>query len=1380
MRGDTSTENGMQGGNHEEHTAATETASGERRPSIASLQNMLKKVSQSPFHNQYNTLASSPSDSSGSSVNESRNKQDGEFPGDLSAAATDVTENQQLQLGQNGLKTEDNHLRSTAQNGVNGNLARNNPFYAHYLESSGKRHVVGAIGMETSEEADLNTIFAPPTDFQSSPLDLQPKIKTLENGDKFSEPQKDLFQTLTHNQKQDLFHTSTLTQNTSVNGHFHHETLNSRDLFKANPPQTQNLSNLPLQSKNSDLFKGEVQNPLQAAKGKDLLHTADAKEVNLFDKSPSSFEDAFKSPSNKADDLFWSSQPTVVKPFYTSSTNEANLFQAVPPKSGDLFHVKKIKQDPSTKENDLFGMSSQESRDIFSSSSTSSVDPFPSPITRDLFQDISSLEDPFGTTPSKLYDPFQDVSNGTPDIFQPLLSKTNSRDIFEMTPSNTASKPTYSMPSLNGSPELKMDLLSSRDLPEAKPLESLPAVKPKSFNRPHDIVLTTPQGTKHDILQPTPFSQAVNLSVSPSHSPAEMTHVPTFKRPPKPLPRTRPPRTEKSLKPEKPPTPAKPIEPESNVPKTSNNPSFGSLPKPVIHRKPKTPENKPVDPENYVVYEDVLLIGQERCVEDWPEDSPQLNPDFKPSGKLRLRRESLKAKTDSDGGSGEDQDPSGSHSKKKDKKFRMSFLSRRGSKDKFPDDTKEGKSSTLPIPRKSSREYFSELHMAAGENEDGEQNEMDYKKPLKTKVKRLLRRASTNSSVPEGKHTNESKDDEINKKSNGKKNSIIRRWSEGTVLDDSAGEEKDGGVAHHEQRRKSRVKIQFVPHRGFAITVKKADDELKGAHGYTPRKGSKDKSYDEVYGAHGYTPRKTSQDDAFEDAEEMKGHGLQSSSKAAFWDDKHLQKTHHFSAGLNEDEDAYGMEDCKPKKPTKMKLLHTGRRSSKEDMPDHTRPQKKKSSFSAEELDDEELNWMMDCKQKYSKQKGPNPVPCKSKTTYDPIGQSELVGFSHHMSVEASGDAFAEDEITGKDFLSPEDIYDSEEDELETCKPQKTSKLKGFKKYKFKSKVMPPECEDPPGATCSDFLSEAAKAEWLAAQQDERAMAGLDDEVEDGDTDSLMEWWYTVEQWDEVPSDDESKVIQEDESKSFTILADKVYHGLRVFNKVFTERAEVLWQSIITLHAIADDISNFHHKAKIAGITGGTTTAVGGVAAITGLALAPFTFGASLVVTAVGVGVATAGGITSASAAISDNVNNMHDQKKVETVLKEYESHLLDIGKVLHFVNQGLYKLHGHPFLRSGTQHYSEDWEIRRAVQIISLVDHPVMRATEVTDEALASVQRLFKGIDKYFIKESRELKKSCKKEMVCQIKDVANGLNDTIVELNTIREELQDATGNL
>ncbi|XP_070785888.1 uncharacterized protein [Enoplosus armatus] len=1372
MTGDAATENEADG------AAEGAAASGERRPSIVKLQSMLKKVSQSPFHSQYKTLVSSTSDSNGSSANEPHNKQ--EFLSALSAAATDVTDDHQLLLGQNGLLTEDNHrLPAVAQNGVNGGLASMNPFYAHSLESSSKGHVMEDVGRKTSE-VNLDAIFVPPPEFQSSPLDLQ-------NEAGFFEPQKDPFQVLSPNRTQGLFQASALAQNTSANGHFDDVSLNSPDLFKPNPAQTQNLFET-LQLKSSDRFKDEEANLFQAAKGEDLFHAEGTREVNLFDKSPSIFVDPFKSPSNKEDDLFRSPQPMMANPFNTSSTNEADLFQPVPTKSGELFTSNN--QDPSTKE-DPFGMSFKERLDIFSSSSTNTVDPFPSPIARDLFQSVSSLDDPFGTTPSKQHNPFQDVSNGTPfGIFQSLPSKTNS-NIFEITSCNAASKATYSTPSLSSPSEMKVDMLSSPDLFKAPPSESHPVVQPKTSDRPHDIVLTTPQGTKHDILQPSPFSRARNLSLSPRQSPAEMTHVQTFKRPPKPLPRTRPPRAEKPPRPEKPPTPANPNEPEPTVPKTFPKPAFRPLPKPVLHSKPKPMEVKPMDPENYAVFEDVLLIGQEKCVEDWPEDSPELNPNFKPSGTLRLRRESLKMKADSDGGSGEDQDGSGSHGKKKDRKF-MSLLSRRGSKEKFADDTKEGRSRTLPTPRKSSKEYFSDFHMSTGEKEDWEQSGMDYKKPLKTKVNQLLRRASTTSSMPEGKHPNghlpqASKDDDNNKKSNNKKNSIIRRWSEGTVLDGSTGEEEEeeGGEAQHEEadshgfKKKKKVKIRFVPQRGFAITVEKKDDEPKGAHGHTPRKGSKEKSQDEVLGAHGYTPRKKSQDDAFEDVEEMKGHSLQSASKAAFMEDELLQKTLHMSAGLNGDEDPYGTEDCKPKKPTKMKLLHVGRGSSKDDIQNFNNTQKKKSSFSAEELDDEELNEMEDCKPKKSKYKVPIPIPRKSKTA---TAHSEPTGFSQHIPQQASKDAFAEDNIaqTGKDFMSPGEMYDSEQDEVETCKPKKSSKLKGFKKHKAKNKAMHLECEDPPGATSGDYLSEAAKAEWVAAQMDERATAGLENEDDEGDTDSLMEWWNTVEQWDEVPSDDEDKVIKEDESKSFASLAVKVHHGLRVFNKVFTERAEVLWQSVITLHAVADDINSFHHKAKIASITGGTTTAVGGVTAIAGLALAPFTFGASLIVTAVGVGVATAGGIASASAAISDNVNNMHDRKKVETVLEKYETQLLDIGKILHFVNQGLYKLRGHPFLRSGTQHYSEDWEIRRAVQMISLVDQPVMRAAEITDGAVAAVQGLFKGMDKYFIKDSRELKKGCKKEVVAQIKEVANVLNDGVVELNAIREELQDATGNM
>ncbi|MED6243516.1 hypothetical protein ATANTOWER_021619 [Ataeniobius toweri] len=69
-------------------------------------------------------------------------------------------------------------------------------------------------------------------------------------------------------------------------------------------------------------------------------------------------------------------------------------------------------------------------------------------------------------------------------------------------------------------------------------------------------------------------------------------------------------------------------------------------------------------------------------------------------------------------------------------------------------------------------------------------------------------------------------------------------------------------------------------------------------------------------------------------------------------------------------------------------------------------------------------------------------------------------------------------------------------------------------------------------------------------------------------------------------------------------------------------------------------------KTKIAGITGGASTAAGGVAAAAGVILAPFTGGASLALTVVGAGVAAAGGVT--SAAIANKANLNQDKKKID------------------------------------------------------------------------------------------------------------------------------------
>ncbi|KAI1888681.1 hypothetical protein AGOR_G00187640 [Albula goreensis] len=327
--------------------------------------------------------------------------------------------------------------------------------------------------------------------------------------------------------------------------------------------------------------------------------------------------------------------------------------------------------------------------------------------------------------------------------------------------------------------------------------------------------------------------------------------------------------------------------------------------------------------------------------------------------------------------------------------------------------------------------------------------------------------------------------------------------------------------------------------------------------------------------------------------------------------------------------------------------------------------------------------------------------------------------------------------------------------------------------------------ETPPGATCSNYhLSEAAEAEWLSAQRDEVLMRGRDLEdavaLEDGDTDSLMEWWNTVEQWDEVPSDEDSeKLPEEKELKQCKVLVEKVQKGIHVFNKVFMEQAEGLWQHVIDLNTVAENISEFHKKAKIASITGGTTSAVGGVTAIAGLALAPVTLGASLIITAVGIGVATAGGLTSASATISDTVNNSHDRRKVERIVQDYQAKMADVGKCLRYVQQGLERLQAlSPAL--GPAHMP-DPTLRRAVLMASEAGGTADRAVEIVSETGSELSSLSLGMDSYYAgNNSRELKKDCKTEFVYKIREVAEHLNQGLVELNSIREELHDAVYNI
>lgn len=382
-------------------------------------------------------------------------------------------------------------------------------------ESSSNGYVKEDAANKTSQ-AYFDSILVPPPEFQSSPLDLGSGIKTVQNGTASSEPPKDPFQTLPSNHMQGDAQAPTLAQNTTINCIFHEESPDKPE------HQTLNFSKSS-QYQNSNPLKNEEFDSLYAAEGQILSPAERTEDRKVSDRFPSYIDPFTSLPSNKEVDPLQPPEAVVTNPFRRATTKAADLFQAGPTNGEDVFGQREIKQDTLMKD-DLFGMSSPKGTDVFLPSSADTVNPFSSPIAKDLFQDFTSVDDPFPSPFSKQDDAFSGLSNGTLDIFQPLSSETKSKDLVETPISNTSSMATYGTPLLKSSSEMKMDMFSSSpDLFKEIPSKSQAANQ--SLSEPLDVVLTTPQGTKQNILQPTPFTRARNLRMPPGQSPPAMMHV---------------------------------------------------------------------------------------------------------------------------------------------------------------------------------------------------------------------------------------------------------------------------------------------------------------------------------------------------------------------------------------------------------------------------------------------------------------------------------------------------------------------------------------------------------------------------------------------------------------------------------------------------------------------------------------------------------------------------------------------------------------------------------------------------------------------------------------------------------------------------------------
>ncbi|XP_006808583.1 uncharacterized protein LOC102786141 isoform X2 [Neolamprologus brichardi] len=295
------------------------------------------------------------------------------------------------------------------------------------------------------------------------------------------------------------------------------------------------------------------------------------------------------------------------------------------------------------------------------------------------------------------------------------------------------------------------------------------------------------------------------------------------------------------------------------------------------------------------------------------------------------------------------------------------------------------------------------------------------------------------------------------------------------------------------------------------------------------------------------------------------------------------------------------------------------------------------------------------------------------------------------------------------------------------------------------------------------------------------------------DDEGLLSWWRTVEGWDEwneANQNDESEEVVEQ-------AADRVFMAARLFVRFFNQRGASLQQRILELLALADAADNFHKKTVTASVGGGLASVAGSITTITGLILAPFTAGTSLIVTAVGIGIATAGGVTSASANITDTVHSKTDRKKVEKMIQDYQGEIKDIKECLDFLQEGMETLQQWDFEKYAESiaknHLNQDVKhvikeggragkalvvntdsLINTVQVLNVAGGAA-KAAQVMSVTTGVMSGLFLALDVFFLaKDSMELKKGAKTEFAVKIREVCKDLQNGLLELNRIKEQLQ------
>ncbi|RXN07806.1 apolipo L3-like protein [Labeo rohita] len=128
-----------------------------------------------------------------------------------------------------------------------------------------------------------------------------------------------------------------------------------------------------------------------------------------------------------------------------------------------------------------------------------------------------------------------------------------------------------------------------------------------------------------------------------------------------------------------------------------------------------------------------------------------------------------------------------------------------------------------------------------------------------------------------------------------------------------------------------------------------------------------------------------------------------------------------------------------------------------------------------------------------------------------------------------------------------------------------------------------------------------------------------------------------------------------DRNKTFPqALEQRFMMSLNIFDETYNEHYDQFEALVKEWGETTDSLEKVHHKYTAGALSGSVIGAAGGITAVVGAILAPFTFGASLIVTGVGVGVGVAGGLTGAASSITNSVKQKSLRENIERIQHKF------------------------------------------------------------------------------------------------------------------------------